>query len=44
MCRKLIINSGIEKVIIRISKTDYTIINVQSWIEKDELLNGQISY
>ncbi len=44
MCRKLIINSGIRRVIIRISKNDYKIIDVNEWIEKDELLNGQISY
>ena len=44
MCRKLIINSGIKRVIIRISKKDYKIIDVNEWIEKDELLNGQISY
>ena len=44
MCRKLIINSGIKRVIIRISKKDYQIIDVNEWIEKDELLNGQISY
>ena len=36
MCRKLIINSGIEKVIVRIE--------VNNWIEYDELLNGQVSY
>ena len=44
MCRKLIINSGIEKVIVRIDKVNYIEINVQEWIDNDELLNGQTSY
>lgn len=44
MCRKLIINSGIEKVIVRIEKQSFKVIDVNNWIEYDELLNGQISY
>ena len=44
MCRKMIINSGIEKVIVRINKENYTEINVEDWIESDELLNGQTTY
>ena len=39
LCKKMIINAGISEVII---KTDddlgYKIINVQDWIENDELL------
>lgn len=45
MCRKMIINSGIEKVIIRDrNDKDYKIISVQEWIENDELLEGKITY
>lgn len=44
MCRKLIINSGIEQVIVRVNKTEYTTFYIKDWIENDELLNGQISY
>lgn len=44
MCRKLIINSEIEKVIVRIEKQSFKIIDVNNWIEYDELLNGQVSY
>ena len=43
-CRKLIINAGIEKVIVRISKRDYVEVNVKDWIENDELLAGKITY
>lgn len=44
MCRKLIINSGIDKVIVRINEKDYQIINVSDWIANDDLLNGKITY
>lgn len=43
-CRKLIINAGIQNVIVRISKTDYIEVNVQEWIENDELLQGITTY
>lgn len=43
-CRKLIINAGIEEVIVRISKNKYIIVNVADWIAKDELLEGITTY
>lgn len=37
MCRRLIINAGIARVVIRNNKTTYTAIDVQrDWVEKDE--------
>lgn len=45
MCRKMIINAGIEKVVIRGEKEgEYTIIPVSDWITKDDLLEGKITY
>lgn len=44
MCRKLIINSGIEKVIVRKYKEEYSVYDVQDWIENDEYLEGKMSY
>lgn len=45
MCRKLIINSGIEKVIVRENNDEgYRIINVQEWIDTDDLLEGKLTY
>ena len=44
MCRKLIINSGIEKVYVRINKDEYQLFLVEDWVNTDELLNGQVSY
>ena len=44
MCRKMIINSGIEQVIVRISDTEYQKIDVNEWIQNDDLLDGKITY
>ena len=44
MCRKLIINSGIKNVYVRIDKNNYTTIDVNDWIQNDDLLNGKITY
>ena len=44
MCRKLIINSGIDKVIVRTNKKEYKIYDVQDWIQNDEYIEGKINY
>ena len=44
MCKRLIINAGIQHVIIRDNKDDYRIIHVQKWIEEDESLDGMRGY
>ena len=36
MCKRQIINAGIEKVVIRSSKTEYRTIDVQEWIDNDD--------
>ena len=38
MCRRLIINAGIETVICRISEREYTITPVSDWIENDDTI------
>ena len=38
MCRRLIINAGIEKVVCRISEDEYTVTDVQDWIDHDDTL------
>jgi len=44
LCKRFIINSGIEKVVIRDNKTDFREIYVSEWIENDDSLNGDSSY
>ena len=38
MCKKMIINAGIEKVVIRDTEEDYREILVQEWIDHDDSL------
>ena len=44
MCKRLIINAGIEQVFIRDDKDHYRRIAVQDWIENDESLTGEFGY
>lgn len=36
MCKRVIINAGIEKVVMRLNQNDYKIISVQDWINNDD--------
>ncbi len=44
MCKRLIINAGIEKVAIRITKNEYKIIEVEEWINNDDSLGDTTGY
>lgn len=44
MCKRLIINAGIQKVIIRDTIDQYREVPVRDWIEKDESLTGSFGY
>ena len=44
MCKRMIINAGIEQVFIRDDKDHYRRIAVKDWIENDESLNGTLGY
>ena len=44
LCKRMIINAGIKEVIIRNSKKDYTVIDVQEFIINDESLEGVKGY
>ena len=44
MCKRQIINAGIEKVIVRNTPTEYTEIMVEDWIENDDSLDGKLGY
>lgn len=44
MCQKLIINAGIDRVIVRDDKENYRVIQVNDWIENDESLLGVSAY
>ena len=38
MCRRLIINAGIERMVIRTGEMDYDVVKVQEWIDEDDSL------
>lgn len=44
MCKRMIINAGIDRVYIRDSKDEYRMIHVQQWIDDDESLAGTFGY
>jgi len=44
MCKRMVINAGIEKVYIRDSKDEYRVVEVQEWIDNDESLEGTFGY
>lgn len=44
MCKRLIINAGIEKVIVRTAPSEYRVFLVNDWVENDESLTGSEGY
>ena len=38
MCRRLIINAGIERVVIRNTETEYSVVHVEDWVREDDSL------
>ncbi len=44
MCKRLVINAGIETIITREDKENFTVYNVKDWVETDESLNGTKGY
>lgn len=44
LCKRMIINAGILRLIIRHNKTEYHAIDVQEWVENDESVRGVFGY
>ena len=44
MCKRMIINAGVERVVIRDTMDEYRIVSVQDWIDNDESLLGTFGY
>jgi dCMP deaminase len=44
MCKRMVINAGIARVIIRDTKDEFRIIEVGEWIDNDDSLSGQFGY
>ena len=44
MCRRLIINAGVERIIIRDTETDFRVVDIQKeWVEEDDSLPENLS-
>ena len=44
MCKRQVINAGITTVVVRDTKEEYRVIDVQDWIENDDSLTGVFGY
>ncbi len=44
LCKRMIINAGIIKLVIRNNKTHYTEILVDDWVQNDESIKGVMGY
>lgn len=44
MCKRLVINAGISRVVIRNTEDTYTVVEVQDWIDNDESLTDELGY
>lgn len=44
MCKRVVINAGIKQVIVRDTKTEYTVYQVEDWITDDDSVSGRFGY
>ena len=44
MCKRMVINAGIARVIVREDEENFTVYNVPDWIEDDDSLSGKFGY
>ena len=38
MCRRLVINAGLARVVIRRTPTEFDVVDVEQWVHEDDLL------
>ena len=43
MCRRTIITAGLERVVIRRTETEYTVVPVQEWIDHDDSIQAPLA-
>jgi dCMP deaminase len=39
MCRRMVINAGLERVVIRRTETEFDVISVSDWIAEDDAVS-----
>ncbi len=41
MCRRLVINAGLDRIVIRKTPTEFEVVNVREWIDNDDSLPAE---
>ena len=41
MCRRLVINAGLKRIIIRKTKEEFEVVDVQEWVDHDDSINEE---
>ena len=44
MCKKMIINAAIEKIVVRDTATEFRVIPVSDWVTDDDSVSGKFGY
>lgn len=44
MCKRLCINAGIEKIVVRDTKDSFSVYTTDEWIKNDDSLSGKFGY
>ena len=44
MCKRLVLNAGISRVIVRDTSSEYTVWQTSDWLENDDSLGGSFGY
>ena len=44
MCKRMIINSGIDTVVFRLADGGYRVARVEDWVTVDDSLSGKFGY
>lgn len=44
MCKKMIINAAVEKIVVRDTSTEFRVIYVKDWVTDDDSVSGKFGY
>ena len=44
MCKRVILNAGITRLVVRDTDTEYRVIDTADWVEDDDSLSGKFGY
>lgn len=44
MCKRVVLNAGIERVVVRDTPSEYRVIDTREWVTDDDSLSGKFGY